>query len=138
MKNGKNGSINKPGSVSTNRHICSKKYESNNVSVRSETHIFIHLSILWIPKSQHFKHNRSITHHENEERYEGMAIVVSPVYPVRRVIPNLKAVKRSNVQKGDLMDRSIFLEKKIFLKLTYLLKKNICPSTTSLPMVLDF
>ena len=59
-----------------------------------------------------------------EERYEGTAIVVqsSPVYPVRRVIPNLKAVKRSkpypldtwiiNLQKGDLMDRSIFLEKK--------------------------
>ena len=33
-KNGKNGSINMPGSVSTNRHVCSKKYEPNNVFVR--------------------------------------------------------------------------------------------------------
>ena len=33
-KNGKNGSINMPRSVSTNRHVCSKKYNPNNVSVR--------------------------------------------------------------------------------------------------------
>ena len=31
---GKNESINMLGSVSTNRHVCSKKYEPNNVSVR--------------------------------------------------------------------------------------------------------
>ena len=41
------------GSVSTNRHVCSKRYEPSNVSVRCGTHIFIHLRILWIPKSQH-------------------------------------------------------------------------------------
>ena len=41
-----------PGSVSTNRHVCSKRYEPSNVYVRCGTHIFIHLRILWIPKSQ--------------------------------------------------------------------------------------
>ena len=33
-KNKKNRSINMPGSVSMNRHVCLKKYEPNNVSVR--------------------------------------------------------------------------------------------------------
>ena len=32
--NGKNGSINMLGSVSMNRHVCSKKYEPNNVFIR--------------------------------------------------------------------------------------------------------
>ena len=63
MKNGKNRSINKPGSVSSNRHVCSKKYEPNNVFVRSGTHIFIHLRILWIPKSQqYYPHLSKSTH----------------------------------------------------------------------------
>ena len=90
-----------------------------------------------------------MTHHENEERYEGTAIVVSPVYPVRRVIPNLKVAKRRkpypldtwiiNVQKGDLMDWSIILEKKNISQINLSFKNiYICPSTTSLPTVLDF
>ena len=52
LKNGKNGSIRMPGSVFTNRHVCSKIYELSDVSVRCGTHIFIYISILWIPKSQ--------------------------------------------------------------------------------------
>ena len=51
LKNGENGSISMPGSVSTNRHVRSKRYEPSNVSVRCGTHFFTHLRILWIPKS---------------------------------------------------------------------------------------
>ena len=41
------------GSVSMNKHVCLKRYEPSNVSVRCGTHFFIYLRILWIPKSQH-------------------------------------------------------------------------------------
>ena len=58
LKNGKNGSISMPGSVSMNKHVCSKRYELSNVSVRCGTHFFIHLRILWIPKSQQGEEDR--------------------------------------------------------------------------------